>query len=91
MEKIYLNSGARPFNLPSGDEGLYVDICIEDLERILEEYSDDDIKRPWISKRENKAKNNIRIFAIPKKKVDDKTLYPYYLEVAKVPKKEPHE
>ena len=88
-KKIYLNSGARPFNLPSGDEGLYIDICLEDIEAILEQYKDDEekIKRPWINRKENRTYHNIRIFAIPKREVDEKTLYPYYLEVAKVPRK----
>ena len=85
--KIFLNSGARPFTLPSGDEGLYVDICLEDLEKILEEHGDSEIKRPWIKKSEGKTYNNIRIFAIPKKDNGKDQLYPYYLEVARADQK----
>lgn len=90
-DKVYLNSGARPFKLPSGDEGLYIDLCLEDLEAILEKFKEEEekIKRPWINRKENRTYNNVRIFAIPKREVDEKTLYPYYLEIAKVqPKKE---
>lgn len=91
--KIYINSGARTLRLPSGDEGLYIDLCLEDLEEILKRFKEEDeeekIKRPWINRKENKTYNNIRIFAIPKREVDEKTLYPYYLEIAKVqPKRE---
>lgn len=89
-DKVYLNSGARPFKLPSGDSGVYFDLCLEDLIKILDDFKDNEerIKRPWINRKENKTYHNIRIFAIPKRDVDDKTLYPYYLEVAKVqPKK----
>ena len=84
--KIYLNSGARPFTLPSGDEGLYVDLCIEDLKQILEDYEAEEIQRPWVNRKENKAFNNIRIFAIPKRDTEKETLYPYYLEIARVKK-----
>lgn len=83
-KRIFLNSGGRPFTLPSGDEGVYVDLCLEDLEEIVKEFKAEEIKRPWINKRENKTYNNIRIFVIPKKESSSKaSLYPYYLEVAR--------
>jgi hypothetical protein len=63
---------------------LYFDLCLEDLESILEEYKKEDIQRPWVSKKENKTYHNIRIFAIPKRDANEETAYPYYLEVARV-------
>lgn len=82
--KIYLDSGARPFNLPSGDEGLYIDICVEQLEEIIQSHLGSEILRPWIKHKENKVYNNIRIFAIPRKDNGEDNRYPYYLEVARV-------
>lgn len=87
-ERIFLRSGARELTLPSGDKGLYFDLCIEDLYEILRKYDAEDIKRPWISKSDNKTLHNIRIFAIPKQGVEESSFYPYYLEVAKIRKKE---
>ncbi|MCO6500895.1 MAG: hypothetical protein J5I47_11065 [Vicingus serpentipes] len=85
--KIFLNSGGRDLTLPSGDTGVYVDICIEDLRAIIDEYDKEDILRSWVNKKEDKVNHNIRIFVIPKKDKNESTLYPYYLEVAKVIKK----
>lgn len=80
-DRLYLNSGARDLVLPSGDESVYIDICIEDLEAIIEEHKER-VLRTWTKVSENKEYNNIRIFVIPKRTISERDLYPYYLEIA---------
>lgn len=81
--RIYLSTGANELNLPSGDKGLYIDICIEELKKIIDNH-DKNVLRPWFNRDENEMYNNIRIFAKPGNKND---FYGYYLEIAKPEKK----
>lgn len=84
MEKLYLNSGGRETKLPSGDTGFYVDLCIEEMEKIIAEHKED-ILRSWHDKRNDVLKHSVRILVSPKKEITDKTLYKYYLEILRKP------
>jgi len=77
MARHYINSGANAVTLKSGDEGLYVDVCLEQLLAIVEEHRY--VLRPWVEKSTGTEFNNVRIFVKPND--GGSRMYTHYLEV----------
>lgn len=70
--KRHINGGANKVELSSGDEGFYIDLTLQDLQKINENA---DLQRTLPH-----DKNGVRIFVTPTKRKQG--YYNYYLTVA---------